>query len=72
MSKAEGPGRNTGLIMDEIGPRRITPIKCARIHGFATTALSHLTPHQLCSIIGSSVTVDRAHVYLFYFGRVLK
>ena len=34
MFKADGPGRNTGLIMDEICPRRITPIECARIHGF--------------------------------------
>ena len=34
MFKAEGAGRNTGLIMDEICPRRIMPIECARIHGF--------------------------------------
>ena len=72
MFKAEGPGRNTGLILDEIGPRRITPIECARIHGFATSKLSHLTPHQLYSIIGNSVTVDMAHAYLCYFDRVLK
>ena len=72
MFKAEGPGRNTGLIMDEIGPRRITPIECARIHGFATATLTHLTPHQLYSIIGNSVTVDMAHAYLCYFDRVLK
>ena len=56
MFKAEGPRRNTGLIMDEIGPRRITPVECARIHGFATAVLLHLTPHQLYSIIGNSVT----------------
>ena len=34
MFKAEGPGKNTGLIIDEIGPRRITPTGCAKIHGF--------------------------------------
>ena len=60
--------------MDEIGPRRITPIECARTHGFATTALSHLTPHQLYyRIIGNSVTVgNMAHAHPCYFDRVLK
>ena len=76
MFKAEGPERNTGLIMGEIGPRRITPIECARIRGFTTATLSHLTPHQLYSlysIIGNSATVDMvAHAYLCYFGRVLR
>ena len=72
MFKAEGPGRNTRLIMDEIGPRRMTPTECARIHGFATAALSYLTPHQLYSIIGNSATVDMTHAYLCYFDRVPK
>ena len=57
MFKAEGPGKNTGLIIDEKGPRRITPTECARIHGSDSKPLKHLTPHQICSIIGSSATV---------------
>ena len=72
MFKAEGPGKNTGLILDERGPRRITPTECARIHGFNTNPIRHLTPHQLYSIIGNSVTVHMAHAYLKYFDRVLR
>ena len=56
MFKAEGPGKNTGLITDEIGPRRITPTECARVHGFDTKPIQHLTPHQIYSLIGNSVT----------------
>ena len=72
MSNAEGPGKNTGLIIDEIGPRRITPTECARVHGFDTKPIQHLTPHQICSLIGSSVTVHMARTYLQYFDRVLR
>lgn len=72
MFKAEGPGKNTGLIIDEIGPRRLTPVECARIHGFHTAPIQHLTPHQLYSIIGNSVTVHMARAYLQYFDRALR
>ena len=72
MFKAEGPGRNTGLIIDEIGPRRITPTECARVHGFDTKPIQHLTPHQIYSLIGNSVTVHMARTYLQYFDRVLR
>ena len=46
MFQAEGLGRNTGLVLDEIGPRRIAPTECARIHGFATAACE-LANHYL-------------------------
>ena len=72
MFKAEGPGKNTGLIIDELGPRRITPTECARIHGFNTTPIQHLTQHQIYSLIGNSVTVHMARIYLQYFDRVLR
>ena len=72
MFKAEGPGKNTGLIIDELGPRRITPTECARIHGFDTAPIQHLTQHQIYSLIGNSVTVHMARVYLQYFDRVLR
>ena len=72
MFKAEGPGKNTGLIIDEIGPRRITLTECARVHGFDTKPIQHLTPHQIYSLIGSSATVHRARTYLQYFDRVLR
>ena len=72
MFKAEGPGKNTGLIIDELGPRRITPTECARIHGFNTTPIQHLTQHQIYSLIGNSVTVHMARIYLQHFDRVLR
>ena len=72
MSKAEGPGKNTGLILDETGPRRITPTECARVNGFDTTPLHHLMPHQICSLIGNIATVHMARKYLHYFDRVLR
>ena len=73
MFKAEGPGKNTGLILDEKGPRRrITPTECARVHGFNTAPLQHLTTHQIYSLIGNSVTVHMARTYLQYFDRVLR
>ena len=72
MFKAEGPGKNTGLIIGEIGPRRITPTEYARVHGADTTPLQHLTPHQIYSLIGSSVTGHMARTYLLYFNRVLR
>ena len=69
--KAEGPGGNTGLIIDRTGPRRLAPEEVSRIHGFDWNKLSHLEPHMVYRIIGNSVTVDMARAFLDYFDRNL-
>ena len=69
--KAEGPGGNTGLVIDQIGPRRLAPEEVTRIHGFDWNKLSHLEPHMVYHIIGNSVTVDMARAFLDYFDRNL-
>ena len=69
--KAEGPGGNTGLVIDRIGPRRLAPEEAARIHGFDWDKLSHLEPHMAYHIIGNSVTVGMARAFLDYFDRNL-
>jgi hypothetical protein len=65
--KAEGPGGNTGLIIDQIGPRRLAPEEVTRIHGFDWRKLSHLEPRMVYHIIGNSVTVNMARTFLDYF-----
>ena len=69
--KAEGPGGNTGLVIDQIGPRRLAPEEATRIHGFDWNNLSHLEPHMVYHIIGNSVTVGMARAFLDYFDRNL-
>ena len=69
--KAEGPGGNTGLVIDAIGPRRLAPEEVTRIHGFNWNKLSHLEPHMVYHIVGNSVTVDMARAFLDYFDRNL-
>ena len=69
--KAEGPGGNTGLVIDRIGPRRLAPEEAARVHGFDWDKLSHLEPHMAYHIIGNSVTVGMARAFLDYFDRNL-
>ena len=69
--KAEGPGGNTGLVIDRIGPRRLAPEEATRIHGFDWNKLSHLEPHMVYHIIGNSVTVGMARAFLDYFDRNL-
>ena len=69
--KAEGPGGNTGLAIDSIGPRLLAPEEVARIHGFEWSRLSHLEPHMIHHIIGNSVTVHMARAFLDYFDRNL-
>ena len=69
--KAEGPGGNTGLVIDRIGPRRLAPEEATRIHGFDWNKLSHLEPHMAYHIIGNSVTVGMARAFLDYFDRNL-
>ena len=69
--KAEGPGGNTGLIIDQIAPRRLAPEEVTRIHGFDWSKLSHLEPHVAHHIIGNSVTVHMARACLDYFDRNL-
>ena len=69
--KAEGPGGNTGLVIDPIGPRRLAPEEATKIHGFDWNKLSHLEPHMIYHIIGNSVTVGMARAFLDYFDRNL-
>lgn len=61
--KAEGLGGVTGLYLDALGPRRLSPIEVLRLHEFPTTWASLPTP-TVYHIVGNSVPVQWARAVL--------
>ena len=63
-ARAEGLGGVTGLYLDAIGPRRLTPTEVLRLHGFPTRLAGKLPPLTVYHIVGNSVPVQWAAAVL--------
>ena len=60
VKRAKGPGGVTTLILDDIGPRRLSPTEALRMHGFPEHLATRLSDAQVYKIVGNAVPVQWA------------
>ena len=69
--KAEGLGGVTGMYLDPLGPRRLSPVEVLRLHDFPETWAS-LPTATVYHIVGNSVPVQWARAVLNMLDQELK